>query len=159
MSSFCIPRDRAVCSLGDFASQALVDARTNATCRLDSLWAEQAVVILFLRRLGCQLCRTTALEFSSARAQFSALGVSLVAISFEQFGTGSDADRSFEKGGYFKGPIYTISKDVYESLFGRKGLFNNFYGLTDISKTKLAQCTAAKVEGNFKGDGTLMGGQ
>lgn len=106
--------------ISDFAAHDIVDARSGATRRLDSLWREAPVVILFLRRLGCALCRITALEYSDARATIEAAGANLVAISFEAFGTGSDTDGSFEKGRFFTGPVYTVSPDLYEVLFGRK---------------------------------------
>jgi len=74
-------------------------------------------------------------------------------------GTGSDKDKSFEKGGYWRGPLYTIDSDVYKALFGRKGLFSGFYGLADVSRTKLASCTTREVKGNLVGDGLALGGQ
>ena len=146
-------------NLEDFAAQVIVDARSQAHRRLDTLWADAPVVILFLRRLGCQLCRVTALEFSDARALIEAEGAQLVALSFEELGKGTDADGSFEAGAFFKGPLFTCAPTVHESLFGRKGLFSGFYGLADVSRTKLHACTERGVRGNLKGDGLLLGGQ
>lgn len=145
--------------LADWATMVVTDARSGATCSLETLWREQPVVILFLRRLGCALCRVTALEYSDARGAIEGAGAALVAVSFEAFGTGSDRDRSFERGQFFTGPVYTVAPAMYESLFGRKGLFNSFYGLADMSRTKLASCTERGVTGNLKGDGMLLGGQ
>ena len=162
MSSLCVPSTgfpTTRSALIDFSAQVLVDARSGSTRRLDSLWFDSPVVLVFLRRLGCALCRVTALEFSEAREQIEASGAALVAISFEELGTGSDVDRGFEEGKFWQGPLYTVSPDVYESLFGRKGLFSGFYGLADVSKTKLAACTDRSVRGNYKGDGLLLGGQ
>jgi hypothetical protein len=165
-SILCVPSSTGPplrSELLDFSAQVLVDARSGITRRLDSLWYNSPVVLVFLRRLGCALCRTLALEFSEARDQIEATGATLVAISFEELGKGSDANTDkglgFEEGGYWKGPLYTVSPDVYGSLFGRKGLFSGFYGLADVSKTKLAACTARDVRGNYKGDGLLLGGQ
>jgi hypothetical protein len=45
-------------------------------------------------------------------------------MSFEHFGQGSDADRSFEKGRFFTGDVWVDpGKGMYEALFKRKGLF------------------------------------
>lgn len=39
------------------------------------------------------------------RKELEDLGVNVVALSFENFGEGSDVDRSFEKGNYWSGEI------------------------------------------------------
>lgn len=54
---------------------------------------------------------------------------------------------------------YHVSKDVYAALFGRKGMFNSFYGLMDMSKLKMAESKKRGVTGNFAGDGFQLGGQ
>lgn len=156
----CLPTSAAVRpAITEYASQAVIDARTGVAFRLDSLWASKPVVILFLRRLGCALCRTTALEYSDRRTDIEATGASLIAVSFEQLGTGSDSDGSFTAGEFWPGPLFTISKDVYEHVFGRKGMFSGFFGIADVSRSKLSQCTERSVKGNLKGDGLLLGGQ
>ena len=155
----CIPSSALRTSITDYGAQAVVDARTGVAFRLDSLWSSSPCVILFLRRLGCALCRTTALEYSDRRSDIEATGASLIAVSFEQLGTGSDSDGSFTAGQFWPGPLYTISKDMYEHLFGRKGLFSGFFGIADVSRSKLSQCTDRSVKGNLKGDGLLLGGQ
>jgi prostamide/prostaglandin F2alpha synthase len=145
--------------LADFGGAPIRDARTGAPAQLSDLWKVRPVVLVFLRRLGCQLCRVTCVEYSEEVASVRAAGAEMVALTFEELGKGSDSDNSFEVGGYWRGPLYTVDVSVYEKLFGRKGLFSGFYGLADISKTKLAACTARGVTGNFKGDGFLLGGQ
>ncbi len=144
--------------LSSFFQQAIVDARTGAPRALSSLFAERPVVLLFLRRLGCALCRTAALEYAEARADITARGADVVALSFEALGTGSDADGSFEAKGYWPGPLYTIAPDVYDELFGRKTLFSGLYGALDVSRAKIAAAKARGVTGNLVGDGLLLGG-
>lgn len=82
----------------------------------------------------------------------------VVCVSFERFGEGSDKDRSFEAGKFFAGEMVRVDKDVYAALFGRKGLFNSFYGLGDMSGPKVAESRARGVGGNFAGDGMQLGG-
>jgi hypothetical protein len=148
-------------ALTTFAAQPIVNARTKEGSVLGALWSRSSspVILVFLRRLGCALCRTTCAEYSDALPQLTAAGATVVCLSFEALGEGSDSDRSFEAGKYWTGPLYTISKDVYSALFGRKGMFNGFFGLADMSQSKLAACTDRKIGGNISGDGFLLGGQ
>ena len=158
ISGACLPRPARL-QLSDFADVQIRDARTGRAATLGSLWAASPVVLVFLRRLGCQMCRVTCVEYQEEAAAVRAAGAEMVALTFEELGKGSDADRSFEAGGYWKGPLYCIDIAVYEKLFGRKGLFSGFFGLADVSRTKLAACTSRGVTGNFRGDGLLLGGQ
>ena len=145
--------------LSEFAATPIRDARTGVVTQLSALWLERPVVLVWLRRLGCQLCRVTCVEYSEEVASVRAAGAEMVALTFEELGKGSDSDNSFEAGGYWRGPLYTVDVSVYDKLFGRKGLFSGFYGISDMSKTKLAACTARGITGNYKGDGWLLGGQ
>ena len=143
-----------------FAEQLVTDARNTQTqVALSSLWREGPVILVFLRRLGCALCRTTCREYSEALPQIRAAGARMVCLCFEALGTGSDADGSFSAGKFWEGPLYTVPPEVYQALFGKKGLFNSFYGLADVSRTKLASCTERGVTGNLRGDGLFLGGQ
>ena len=152
-------------ALGDllsFSSQVISNARNTAETRqLCSLWEERPVVLVFLRRLGCALCRTTCAEYTEALPQFSASGASIVCLTFERLGEGSDSPPTFEEGGFWRGPLYTIDQQVYLALFGSKGLFNGFFGLADVSSTKLAACTERKISGNYSApaSGLVLGGQ
>jgi hypothetical protein len=84
-------------------------------------------------------------------------GVRLVCLSFEALGEESDTDHSFTKYKFWNGPLYTIDKAVYQELFGRKGLLDNFYGLLDMDKQAYER--SKNTPGNLKGDGFQLGGQ
>ena len=142
-----------------FFELSVTDARTQAAAPLSSLWREGPVILVFLRRLGCALCRTTCREYSEAQPLIRAAGARMVCLCFEALGTGSDADGSFSAGKFWEGPLYTVPPEMYQALFGKKGLFNSFYGLADVSRTKLASCTERGVTGNLRGDGLFLGGQ
>jgi peroxiredoxin len=58
-----------------------------------SLWEKKPVVVVFLRRLGCPICRQYVREVETIRPAIEAVGGSVVCISFEKFGEGSDVDR------------------------------------------------------------------
>ena len=147
-------------SLLVFSQTFIVNARDATDKRpLCSLWKDKPVVLLFLRRLGCPICRAYIQALSKAASLFEELGAQLICLSFEALGEGSDFDRSFEAGKYWSGPLYTIDKSVYAELFGRKGFFDNFYGLFDMDKDALKSVKDQKIEGNYKGDGFQLGGQ
>jgi hypothetical protein len=47
----------------------------------------------------------------------------------------SSVRRSFQAGGFFRGTVLTNSdKSLYDALFKRKGLFDNFFGLAEVPK-------------------------
>jgi prostamide/prostaglandin F2alpha synthase len=145
-------------SLFDFKDESIINARNpTETKSLQDLWKEKPCVLFFLRRLGCPICRSYIEQIEKYREEWEALGINLVCFSFEAFGEGSDFDRSFEKYAFWNGPIYTIRKQVYQELFGRKGLLDNFYGLLDMDKEAYER--SKTTPGNLKGDGFQLGGQ
>uniref|UniRef100_A0A8C6SDI8 Peroxiredoxin like 2B n=1 Tax=Neogobius melanostomus TaxID=47308 RepID=A0A8C6SDI8_9GOBI len=73
-------------------------SETGETVELKSLWKDQPVVLFFLRRFGCQICRWMASEISKLEPDLKASGVSLVGIGPEEFGL-----QEFKDGGFFKG--------------------------------------------------------
>lgn len=145
-------------SLSQFAFRKLTNARNpSEVIALQDLWADRPCVLFFLRRLGCPICRSYIQMVEPFREEYEKRGGRLVCLSFEAFGEGSDFDRSFTKYAFWNGPIYTIEKTVYEELFGRKGLLDNFFGLLDIDKEAYER--SKSVPGNMRGDGFQLGGQ
>jgi prostamide/prostaglandin F2alpha synthase len=141
-----------------FAHRKVTDAREpSQTVYLGSLWEDKPCAFFFLRRLGCPICRAYIEMVEKFREEYEAKGARLVCLSFEAFGEGSDFDRSFTKYSFWNGPIYTIDKSVYQELFGRKGMLDNFFGLLDIDKEAYER--SKQTPGNLKGDGFQLGGQ
>ena len=144
--------------LNEFRERRIYNLRIwNQSIALQDLWEDKPCALFFLRRLGCPICRSYIRLIEAFREDYEAKGVRFACISFEAFGEGSDSDRSFEKGGFWNGPIYKINKEVYEQLFGRKKLMDNFFGLLDIDKEAYARSKG--TPGNMKGDGFQLGGQ
>lgn len=56
------------------------------------------MVLFFLRRFGCQVCRWMASEISKLESDLTASGVALVGIGPEEFGL-----EEFKEKGFFKG--------------------------------------------------------
>jgi prostamide/prostaglandin F2alpha synthase len=145
-------------SILQFAKQEIVNARSPAeTILLEDLWKEKPAALFFLRRLGCPICRSYIQTVEQFREEYEEAGANLVCLSFEAFGSGSDFDYSFTKHSFWNGKIYTIDKKVYQELFGRKGLLDNFYGLLDMDKEAYER--SKSTPGNFSGDGFQLGGQ
>jgi hypothetical protein len=137
-----------------FAANRIFDQREKGrVIKLGDLWAEKPVLLLFLRRLGCAICRNYAQKIQTALPELK--GIQVVALTFENLGEDSDKDGSFSKGGFWTGPLYKIDKSVYHYLFGKKSIF----GILDIDKESLKQVRENKIPGNFKGDGLTLGGQ
>lgn len=65
--------------------------------KLGSLWRDQSVVMIFLRRFGCQICRWTAVEVSKLEKDLRGNGVALVGIGPEETGLKEFQDGVFSK--------------------------------------------------------------
>lgn len=146
-------------SVLQFKDTPIIDLRTGESKVLGDVWKNQPTVLAFLRRLGWQLCRVHALDLDVLRKEVEPKNGNVVCFSFEKFGEGSDKDRSFAAGNYFTGTMYYVDASVYQQLFGRKGFFNSFYGLGDMSKDKINESQKRGVTGNYAGDGFQLGGQ
>jgi prostamide/prostaglandin F2alpha synthase len=141
-----------------FAHRKITNARNpSESIYLGSLWEDKPCALFFLRRLGCPICRSYIEMVEKYREEYEKRGARLVCLSFEAFGEGSDSDRSFTKYSFWNGPIYTIDKSVYQELFGRKGMLDNFFGLLDMDKEAYER--SKQTPGNLKGDGFQLGGQ
>jgi peroxiredoxin len=76
-----------------------------------SQWEGGRSCLLFvIRRLGCPICRTTAMLLSSIKPQLEAQGVKLAAVTFQ---TGEEL-RDFLQGGFFQGDIFL---DPYKGVY------------------------------------------
>lgn len=134
----------------------LVRSETGESVELQSLWQDQPVVLFFLRRFGCQVCRWIASEISKLEPDLRASGVALVGIGPEEFGM-----KEFKEGGFFKGSIYLDEqKKSYKDLG-----FKRYTAISVVpaALTKKVRDVAAKakadgIQGNFSGDLLQSGG-
>jgi hypothetical protein len=133
---------------------------------LASLWASagaKPTVLVFLRRLGCTLCRVYAQDVEALRVE---LGESarVVCLSFECFGEGSDAPGSgggsFEEKGFFKGEMWQVlaKEPVYGALFGRGQMMTALGDVLSDKSGKIALANKRGVSGNMQGDGRACSG-
>ncbi|XP_030275311.1 prostamide/prostaglandin F synthase [Sparus aurata] len=134
----------------------LLKSETGESVALQSLWQDQPVVLFFLRRFGCQICRWIASEISKLEPDLRASGVALVGIGPEELGL-----KEFKEGGYFKGSIYVDEhkksyKDLGFKRYTAVSVVPAALGkkVRDIS----AKAKADGVQGNFSGDLLQSGG-
>lgn len=131
-------------------------SESGETVELKSLWKDQPVVLFFLRRFGCQICRWMASEISKLEPDLTASGVALAGIGPEGLGL-----QEFKDGGFFKGDIFIDEKKKCYKDLG----FKRYTALSvvpaalgkkvrDIS----SKANAAGIAGNFSGDLLQSGG-
>lgn len=131
-------------------------SETGETVELQSLWKDQPVVLFFLRRFGCQICRWIAAEISKLEPDLRASGVTLVGIGPEEFGL-----KEFKDGGFFKGSIYVDEKKkTYKDLGFKRYTAISVVPAAMGKKVRdvAAKAKADGVEGNFSGDLLQSGG-
>ncbi|CAI5687559.1 unnamed protein product [Oreochromis niloticus] len=150
--------------LAKVGKNLLKSGESEEKVELQSLWHDQPVVLFFLRRFGCQVCRWTAAEISKLEPDLRANGVALVGIGPEEFGL-----QEFKQGGFLKGPLYVDEqKKCYKDLgFKRRPEETtpkyNAVSVVPAALGKKVRDVAAKasaegIQGNFSGDLLQSGG-
>ncbi|XP_058848921.1 prostamide/prostaglandin F synthase [Acipenser ruthenus] len=134
----------------------LKNVSSGVSVELQSLWQDRSVVLFFLRRFGCQVCRWTATEVSKLKEDLSENGVALVGVGPEEAGL-----QEFQEGGYFKGDLYIDElKQCYRDLGFRR---YNALSLVPAALGKkvrevVTKANAEGIQGNFSGDLLQSGG-
>ncbi|XP_063797997.1 prostamide/prostaglandin F synthase [Pseudophryne corroboree] len=132
------------------------NALTGEAVELKSLWKDNASVLFFLRRFGCQVCRWTAKEVSKLKESFDANQIRLIGIGPENVGL-----QEFVDAGYFAGELYLDeSKQSYKELGFKR---YNALSLVPAALGKkvrdvVTKANADGVQGNFTGDLLQSGG-
>ncbi|XP_069546974.1 prostamide/prostaglandin F synthase [Brachyistius frenatus] len=142
--------------LAQVGKNMVKNAESGETVELQSLWQDQPVVLFFLRRFGCQVCRWMASEISKLEPDLRASGVALVGIGPEEFGF-----KDFKEGGFFKGSIYVDEqKKSYKDLG-----FKRYTALSIVPaalgkkvREVASKASAGGIQGNFSGDLLQSGG-
>ncbi|KAF4093846.1 hypothetical protein AMELA_G00006350 [Ameiurus melas] len=123
---------------------------------LGSLWKDKTVVMFFLRRFGCQICRWAAAEVSKLEKDLRENGVALIGIGPEETGL-----KEFKDGGFFKGEIYIDEKkQCYKDLgFKRYNAINLLPAALGKKVREIASKASNEgIQGNFSGDLLQSGG-
>ncbi|XP_056324537.1 prostamide/prostaglandin F synthase [Danio aesculapii] len=143
-------------NMTSLGANQLKNTTTGEMVEIGSLWREQTVVLFFLRRFGCQVCRWMAAEISKLEKDLKAHGVALVGIGPEETGV-----KEFKDGGFFKGDIYVDEKkQCYKDLgFKRYNAINVVPAAMGKKVREIASKASAEgIQGNFTGDLLQSGG-
>ncbi|XP_066493503.1 prostamide/prostaglandin F synthase [Tiliqua scincoides] len=140
----------------------LKQAVTGEEVELRSLWKDQACVLLFLRRMGCLLCRWIAKENSKLKGTLEKNKVRLIGIVPEREGL-----EEFLKGDYFAGELFVDEdKNCYNELgFKRYHIGNIIPAILEKPFTEAVHKAYLEgIHGNLCGDvwqsgGTLLVGK
>uniref|UniRef100_A0A8C7QNB5 Prostamide/prostaglandin F synthase n=3 Tax=Oncorhynchus TaxID=8016 RepID=A0A8C7QNB5_ONCMY len=134
----------------------LLKSVSGESVELQSLWSDKPVVLFFLRRFGCQVCRWTAAEISKLEPDLTAHGIALVGIGPEETGL-----EEFKEGGFFKGDLYIDEKKQCYKDLGFKRYTALSVVPAALGKKVREVTTKAKaqgIQGNFTGDLLQSGG-
>ncbi|XP_068171847.1 prostamide/prostaglandin F synthase [Antennarius striatus] len=134
----------------------LLKNESGENVELQSLWQDQPVVLFFLRRFGCQVCRWTASEVSKLEPDLRASGVALVGIGPEELGL-----KEFKEGGFLKGSIFVDEqKKSYKDLGFKRYTAISVLPAAIGKKVRdvAAKAKADGIQGNFSGDLLQSGG-
>jgi prostamide/prostaglandin F2alpha synthase len=140
-------------TIGDTLVTRVTD---NVDVPIRSLYAMQPIVCIFLRRFGCQLCRSYALKLSQdLHPILKKNNVGFVGVGLEQFGL-----EEFRDGKYFTGDLYVDQgKKAYRIL--QLPDLGWIKGITSIfsrsAKSWNDETKRMGVQGNLKGDGFQLG--
>ncbi|KAG5836071.1 prostamide/prostaglandin F synthase [Anguilla rostrata] len=146
----------AAVDLAKLGLNLLKNATSGESVELRSLWRDQAVVIFFLRRFGCQVCRWTAVEVSKLKEDLRANNVALVGVGPEEIGL-----KEFQDGCFFKGELYIDDKkQSYKDLgFKRYSAISLVpAALGKKVRNVVTKANAEGIQGNFNGDLLQSGG-
>lgn len=146
----------AAVDLAKLGLHLLKNATSGESVELQSLWRDQAVVIFFLRRFGCQVCRWTAVEVSKLKEDLRRNNVALVGVGPEEIGL-----KEFQDGGFFKGELYIDDKkQSYKDLgFKRYSAISLVpAALGKKVRNVVTKANAEGIQGNFNGDLLQSGG-
>ncbi|CAK8690679.1 unnamed protein product [Clavelina lepadiformis] len=142
--------------LKKIASNTITKIPSGEPLTVQSLWENNDVVIYFLRRFGCPVCRWISHNLSQIKPVLDENNVKLVGIGPETNGSKEFVDQKI-----FAGDIYVDEKkQCYKDLeFKTISLLGAVGSALDKKVRELAdKAKKDSLGGNFKGDFNQMGG-
>jgi prostamide/prostaglandin F2alpha synthase len=128
----------------------------NVDVPIRSLYSIQPIVLIFLRRFGCQLCRAYALKLSNElHPLLKKNNIGFIGVGLERLGV-----EEFQNGNYFSGDLYIDQGKKAYQILGLPYL-GWLKGITEVfsrsTKTWNDETKKMGVQGNLKGDGFQLG--
>ncbi|GJP31769.1 hypothetical protein CLOM_g14977 [Closterium sp. NIES-68] len=141
-------------ALKDVPVERIVGPGSDEVVKIGSFWQTQPVLIHFLRRFGCRICRGGAMDMSRAIPHLQKAGVRVVAIGLDHLGLDEFVD-----GGYWKGELYIDDgKRAYQALELKSiSYWQVAYQLLFDKTVKKSLGDTANVKGDLAGDGLQLG--
>ena len=123
--------------------------------QIQSLWAEQPVLLCMFRRWGCGICRMSAANISAIEPLLAEKNVRLVGFGVETLGF-----EEFFETRFFVGELFVDEdKGAYKALELRQNSWRNLWGLLGGEIMKFFKLSQSKgFENNLKGDTNQLGG-
>ena len=117
------------------------------------------VIVSFLRRFGCPVCRAVATGLSYLKEQImDPMGIELIAVAIEDVGY-----KEFSRKQYFTGHVYVDNNgSLFQALRLKRLGVHNMFGIKDMSRMKAAVALSSNQyfndTRNFQGDYAQLGG-
>jgi hypothetical protein len=145
-----------------FTDTKILEPARNEKIYFRDLWEKNdkpLLLVYWLRRFGCIICRMSALDLTKGLESASddvKNKLNQIAVGFTQLDY-----EEFVKENYFKnGQIYIDEdKETYKALNFQKLGFLSMYGMLNPQMyVKASEAKKRGIKGNFKGEGTQLGG-
>lgn len=124
------------------------------------LWKDKPMVIMVVRRPGCNLCRAQAKQLGDLRSQLHELGVGLAAVSHQENSAQDFVNLYFGKAEDQQDSLYIDSTKAFYKALGQgkirtKGLLGLFSGKFWSNNS---EANTMGTSGNLSGDYSHLGG-
>jgi len=138
--------------LGQVFQKLEVETIDGDKVKVPSLWNKGPVVIYFIRRFGCIVCRHNATILSRCKAALDAKGVRFVAVAPER-----DGMEDFVAGNYFAGEVFADpNRACYKALKLKRASLLGI--LSKRVRQVIERASNSGIKGNMKGDFKQLGG-
>lgn len=135
-----------------FKKLPTVEAVDGTKIQVQTFWSKGPVVLYFIRRFGCILCRHNAAILSRCKTALEAKGIRFIAVGPEHEGM-----EEFVAEGYFAGEVYADpNRACYKALKLKRGSLLSL--LSHRVRTLIATAANLGIKGNMKGDLKQLGG-
>ena len=145
-----------------FSETKILEPARNEEIYFRDLWEKNdkpLLLVYWLRRFGCILCRMSALDLTqglesasdNVKNKLNKIAIGFTKLDYEEF----------VKNSYFKnGHIYIDEdKETYKALnFNKLGFFSMYGMMNPQMYVKAKEAGKRGITGNFKGEGTQLGG-
>ncbi|CAG8590121.1 4979_t:CDS:2 [Paraglomus occultum] len=134
-----------------------LNGETERKIKAASLWEKNPLLIMVVRRPGCQLCREEVVRYAQHRDLITnKLGIPMIAVVHERI---DDEVEQFNNGFWSGDVYYDEKKEFYNALGGGTLRWGGYLSMFKPSVwSNINRNRQTNVNGNFKGEGRILGG-